>query len=93
MPTAVQVHDLIRFYINHTKAPAANQEALWASCRFTYLPADRLVSLSETPHVPPRWLALACAQRAAALGGTKAPTTASATAVETARLTPRDFYS
>ena len=68
------------------------QEALWATCRFTYLPADRLVTLSELPNVPPRWLALACAQRAAALGGAKPPPPGSLSPSEQARLKPRAFY-
>ena len=71
--------------------PAASQEALWATCRFSFLPADRLVALSERPNVPARWLALACAQRAAAASGgtTPAPNASPADAI---RLTPRDFY-
>ena len=87
-----QVYDLIRHHFAATDASPAVQEALWATCRFTYLPADRLVTLSELPNVPPRWLALACAQRAAALGGAKPPPPGSLSPSEQARLKPRSFY-
>lgn len=87
-----QVYDLIRHHFAATDASATTQEMLWATCRFTYLPADRLVTLSELPNVPPRWLALACAQRAAALGGAKTPPPSGLSASEQARLKPRSFY-
>ena len=86
------MYDLVRHHFELTAATPPRQEALWATCRFTYLPADRLVTLSELPNVPPRWLALACAQRAAALGGAKAPPPGSLTPAELARLKPRAFY-
>ena len=87
-----QVHDLL---LTHFKASGANatvQEALWATCRFSFLPADRLVALAERPNVPARWLALACAQRAAASGGAPvAPPTTGGPEVA-ARLQARECY-
>jgi hypothetical protein len=85
------VHDLL---VTHFKAAAtapAAQEVLWATCRFTFLPADRLVTLAERPNVPARWLALACAQRAAAASG-GAPPARATMSEDSARLRPRDFY-
>ena len=90
-----QVHDLLIAHFKHAKTPPAAQEALWATCRFTFLPADRLVQLSERPNVPARWLALACAQRAAAASGSGSvplATQGEAAAAQTARLKARDFY-
>ena len=64
------------------------------TCRFSFLPPDRLVSLSQRPNVPARWLALACAQQAAKASGGVAPgAAAGAMAPEEARrLKPRSFY-
>jgi len=85
-----QIYDLICHHIATTKASAAAQEALWATCRFTYLPTEQMVKIAELPHVPPRWLALACAQRAAGPGGSGA---AAGNEKEAARLQPRSYYS
>ena len=102
-----EVHDLIVSYLaSKPNTPPATQETLWSTCRFTYLDAARLVSLAERPNVPPRWLALACAQRAATEGGgggsAAAPTSLSAalgaaagptgSGVEAGRLKPRHYY-
>ena len=57
-----QVHDFLVKHIEASKAAPAVQESLWSTCRFSYLDAERLVKLAEVKHVPPRWLALACAQ-------------------------------
>jgi len=86
-----EVHDLLLAHFKAAKTPAAAQEALWATCRFSFLPPDRLVALSERPHVPARWLALACAQRASAASG-GAPLASAREGPEAARLKPRDFY-
>ena len=88
-----QVHDLLLTFFKHAKPPPDAQAALWATCRFAFLPADRLVALAERPNVPARWLALACAQRtAAASGGAPPPLPAATPPAEAARLKPRDFY-
>jgi hypothetical protein len=89
-----QVHDLLLTHFAASKATPAAQEALWSVVRFSYLPADRLVSLSERPNVPPRWLALACAQRAAATAGAATLPTATAGVPNELRhrLKPRACY-
>ena len=96
VPSEAHVHDLLLTHFKAAKSDATSQESLWATCRFTFLPPDRLVALAERPNVPARWLALACAQRAAASGsgGAQQPVVAPAKtgAAEAARLKPRDFY-
>lgn len=87
-----QVHDLLLKHFEVQKTPAAAQTALWATCRFSYLPSEQLVELSEIPHVPPKWLALACAQRAAATAGTEGPKTSGMKPEEASRLKPRAYY-
>ena len=85
------MHDLLIAHFKGSKAPPAAQEALWSTCRFSFLPADRLVALAERPNVPARWLALACAQRAAAASG-GASVALPAEAAEAARLKKRAYY-
>ena len=84
-----QVHDFLLKHFAASKPSAEVQASLWATCRFSYLQADRLVKLSEVPNVPPRWLALACAQKAAPGA---APPTTGMKPEELARLKPRDTY-
>lgn len=85
------VYDLIAHHITVTKANDAAQQALWSTCRFSFLDAERCVKLAENPNVPPRWIALALATR-----GATAPVQAAAAAVGTpaqaVRLQPREFY-
>jgi hypothetical protein len=83
---------LVRHIISSHELGVDEQHALWSTCRFSYLPADHLVSISEIPNVPTRWLALACAQRAAALGSAKSPPTDGMSAREAGRLKPRQCY-
>jgi len=87
-----QVHDLLQTHFAIQNAPPAAQQSLWATCRFAYLPPKELVALSEAANVPPKWLALACAQRAAATAGTPGPKTTGLEAGEAERLKPRAFY-
>ena len=42
--------------------------------------------------MPPKWLALACAQRAAATAGTEGPKTSGMKPEEASRLKPRAYY-
>ena len=85
-----QVHDFLLTHFAYTKASAEKQQALWATCRFSYLPPEQLVDLAERPHVPPKWLALACAQNAAGGGGGGG--SSGVVGPEAARLRPRDHY-
>jgi hypothetical protein len=87
-----QVHDLLLKHFSAQNTPPATQAALWATCRFSYLPSDQLVELSEIPNVPPKWLALACAQRAASTAGTDGPSTSGTKPEESQRLKPRAYY-
>ena len=87
-----QVHDLLLKHFSAQNTPPATQAALWATCRFSYLPSDQLVELSEIPNVPPKWLALACAQRAASTAGTDGPSTSGMKPEESQRLKPRAHY-
>ena len=87
-----QVHDLLLTHFAAQKTADDVQQALWSVCRFAYLPPKELVALSEVANVPPKWLALACAQRAAATAGTSGPKTSGLEAGQAARLKPRQFY-
>ena len=87
------MHELLVHYLNVTELSPTAQEMLWPTCRFSYLPAAKLVSLADQPNVPTRWLALACAQRAAASDPASSKPPAGASTAEAARLTPRDFYA
>ena len=88
-----QVHDLLVEHFKAAETSPEDQEALWAACRFAFLSPEVLVGLAQAPNVPPKWLALACAQRAAGAAGTEAPKPpAGVDDGEAQRLKPRSFY-
>ena len=97
VPSEANVYDLIRHHIITVNPSADVQQAIWATCRFTPLPADRLITLAELPNVPPRWLALACAQRAATVASGSSTDGMAAenslSKAELGRLQPREFYA